>query len=527
VTEQPQVRLTISTRLGETVILEAETTSGHFPVVTFPLRLTRGGVRMFALLSEPARNAPLTRPETLSEPLTRDVDPDCSEYPLPPLPNRLSLRQATESSPRPTGMPDGGIDSFCHSVNVADDGPDGQPVQELRFVVSFQEASTISRHVPAAQFMKWMGRMRELVTSFNVPSLVEQIATGEWGLVTNYGDVHVHGELTANDVVLMRFWTHLPRGSEVEYCCDFWKLHGDGTREHVAFAEQKATWVRLIGHGQVVPAPLPEALAAFIGRMAPKPQPARSARSEPMLAPSDHDYRSHTLQPDPVRSHVARLCWEPSRAGDSQAGHPHEGSPIPQLHSLAHCHGGKVEFAVPPGPSPMPPVWRSVFETTLEESNLVGNIYYANYFSWQRRLLDQFLYTIDRNYLRGIGAAGEMICLRSRMDFLREAMPFDPVRVAMCLRTLSECGAEFQFEFHRVLDDGVLQKLSIGKQLIVWAQRDARSRPTPTPWPAKLYDALRNPSDLAHPHRSTGPTAGQCRPAPSTTSACSVDVPNS
>ena len=498
-------------RHASAVLLEAKTNAGRFSVITFPWQPTRGPDRMFAIVvgyspsSEPIVGDPMQATLADSQQAARPgmgagfqkvhgggdspAISDCSTDGQV-LVNEVSNADGEGTDHDTCTRSDGqtrsraarlrelqarGVDPFCHSVNVAVDGPAGQPVQELRFVVSFQESSTISRHVSAAQYLKWMGRMRELVTSFNVPSLVKWISTGNWGLVTNYGAVQIHGELTANDVVQMRFWTDAPHGSEVEYYCDFWKLGRDGSCEQVAFAEQKATWVRLVGHGQVIPEPFPEELVKFMLRMAP--------------ATSGHARRPGMQVGQTPRQLdcVADLRTGLDRRGDSLANRDHAAL---LNRSLAHCHPGAIQFTAAARPTDAQRLWRAVFETTLEDSNLVGNIYYANYFTWQRRLLDQFLHAIEPNYFRGIGADGELISLTSRMDYLREAMPFDRIQVVMLLRELSEYGAEFQFDFHRVSTDGAPQKLSVGRQRVLWVKRDAQGKPIPTTWPSGVRAAL-------------------------------------
>jgi hypothetical protein len=160
--------------------------------------------------------------------------------------------------------------------------------------------------------------------------------------VTNWGDVQVRGEAKANDVIQMRFWTDEPKGSEVEFFCDFWKILPDGRRERVAFGSQKATWVRLIGHGQVAPAPFPDDLARFLREMGP-----REAIANPLM-------------------------------------------PLPEL--LSGLPKGETLYEAPQGPSAGRLLRTETLQTTLEEANLVGNVYFANYFAWQGRVRDLFLH---------------------------------------------------------------------------------------------------------------------------------------
>ena len=131
-----------------------------------------------------------------------------------------------------------------------------------------------------------------------------------------------------------------------------------------------------------------------------------------------------------------------------------------------------------------------VFQTTLEESNLVGNVYYGNYFIWQGRILDLFLYSVAPEYLRISNPCGEMVCLYTRMDYLREAMPFDRVRTLLYVRSVSECGASFNFEFFREQPDGTLEKLHVGQQDVAWVERQEDGTAVAAPWPEAVKQSL-------------------------------------
>jgi acyl-CoA thioesterase FadM len=408
-TGKAPVILEVEDRRGEAILLRDADRPDAPSVLTVPVKLTLGPPRMIALTVAP-------RPvEAVSPGLT------------------------------------GGIDPACHCVRVTDDGPRGQPVQELRFVVSFREASGISRRVAAPRYLDWMGKMRELVTSYNVPRLIDLITTGEWGLVTNWGDVRVFGEATANDVMRMRFWTDAPRGSEVQFSCEFSKILPSGRVEPVALGTQKATWVRLVGHGQVVPEPLPEDLAAFVRSMGPREDALVEGRPEPTGAIEDLDMG-------------------------------------PVLHQ-AHV-----------GPAAGRPLRSETFQTTLEEANLVGNVYFANYFSWQERVRDLFLHAVAPEAHLGVGAFGELVTRHMRVDYLREAMPFDRVQVELRLSVLHRQGAVFGFEYFRLGPDGRRQKLSVGTQEVAWVRRSAGRRPHAEPWPEAVCQALLQSTSLKGPH---------------------------
>ncbi len=133
-------------------------------------------------------------------------------------------------------------------------------------------------------------------------------------------------------------------------------------------------------------------------------------------------------------------------------------------------------------------VAREVVQTTLEESNLVGNVYYANYFAWQNRVRDLHLQRFAPERFHGIGADGELLCLRSHVDYLREAMPFDRIEVRLAPRSVSRCGAVLDFEYYRVEGAG-RHKLSVGWQEVAWVRRLGDGTPQPQPWPADVLAA--------------------------------------
>jgi acyl-CoA thioesterase FadM len=246
----------------------------------------------------------------------------------------------------------------------------------------------------------------------------------------------------------------------VQFHCDFGKVWPGGRIERVAFGSQKATWVRLIGHGLVAPEPLPDDFAEFVRRMGPRP-------------------------------------------GDPAIARP----PLPE--PLASLDTGPVVDRAPVGPAAGRPLRTETFQTTLEEANLVGNVYFANYFSWQNRVRDLFLHAVDPDCHSGIGECCELLTLHTRVDYLREAMPFDRVQVDLRLRTLSCAGAVLAFEYFRSMPDGIRQKLSVGTQEVAWVRRDADGTPAAQPWPDPIRRAL---IGAAHAGQVPAPATLPARP---------------
>jgi enediyne polyketide synthase len=109
--------------------------------------------------------------------------------------------------------------------------------------------------------------------------------------------------------------------------------------------------------------------------------------------------------------------------------------------------------------------------TSLCDSNLVGNIYFANYSKWLGRNRDSYFYSILSDYYKGIGEKGEFLCVNCNIDHLGEAMPFDTILVKMFLEKIYENGMDLNFEFYKEQKSQKIQKLAFARQRIVWSKR--------------------------------------------------------
>ncbi len=336
-----------------------------------------------------------------------------------------------------------------HSTRYTQDGPQGQLAYEQRFQVSFKDSGSISRHVYFSQYFRWIGKIRELPMESIATQMLSDFLSGDWGMVTNAVSLRVLGEATSYDVLQARAWVGNVVGSSFDTYIEFCRVLSDNSLERLAIAEVKATWVRLVSYGVPSPMPFPPYLQEYLDRFAAK-------------EPATLDLRQPEILPLP---------------------------PLPS--SLAQLNSGSIIYEAPTSLNRYGRLLRSeAFQTTLEESNLVGNVYYGNYFIWQGRILDLFLYSVAPEYLRVSNPRGEIVCLYSRMDYLREAMPFDKIRVFLYVKSVSQFGAVFNFEFFREQADGSMEKLHVGQQEVAWMTRLENGTPVTANWPSKVIQAL-------------------------------------
>jgi acyl-CoA thioesterase FadM len=81
------------------------------------------------------------------------------------------------------------------------------------------------------------------------------------------------------------------------------------------------------------------------------------------------------------------------------------------------------------------------------------------------------------------------------MIYLREAFPFDDLRVEMTLVTATERSARLRYEFVRRKQAGTSEKIAIGEQQFSWVHREA-DRLRSHDFPAALLAILEAPAAM-------------------------------
>jgi enediyne polyketide synthase len=332
------------------------------------------------------------------------------------------------------------------AYEVVPEGPQGELIFVQRFPVTFKPGAQLSRNVYYTHYFDWMGHAREASTYPIMRDLIELLGTGRWGSVTNYSRIDILGEARTGDMIEVRMWTSAndgPCNGTMTLQYDFRRLEPDNRRTRLAFAELQTTWVELTGPGQAKAAPYPPVLQAFFDNMIPK--------------------------------------------GDAPKAD--ESLPVPLL-SLRKIDPDRLLYAAPSGPVVHPQLASHHFETALGQANAVGNVYYAKYYEWQSMLRDRYLWQLLPEYFGGTGERGEAICLSSRVDHLREAMPFDRILVTMGLKAWYPDRLRLVFDYYRAEPKQAPVKLAWGVHEMLWVKRDAAGRPAPAPLPPALGRAL-------------------------------------
>lgn len=122
----------------------------------------------------------------------------------------------------------------------------------------------------------------------------------------------------------------------------------------------------------------------------------------------------------------------------------------------------------------------------FEETNLLGNVYFTNFFSWQGKCREMFLRDHVPNLLQSLRDDLYLVTSRSSCDFFSEAFVFDEITVRMSLVQLSQSRITMGFDYVR-LSNGREDLLARGEQQVVCMRR----------WDGRV-EAVEVPQNIIH-----------------------------
>ncbi|OLE25263.1 MAG: 4-hydroxybenzoyl-CoA thioesterase [Catenulispora sp. 13_1_20CM_3_70_7] len=133
----------------------------------------------------------------------------------------------------------------------------------------------------------------------------------------------------------------------------------------------------------------------------------------------------------------------------------------------------------------------------LEETNLLGNVYFSNYFLWQGHCREAFLLDHAPGVMRALRGDFAMITTDSSCDFFAELFAGDTVEVRMALAEQSATKVTMRFDYYRI-QGAAPQLVARGRQGIACTRRiDGGTEPVDVP--AELREALRPYAGLEVP----------------------------
>lgn len=130
----------------------------------------------------------------------------------------------------------------------------------------------------------------------------------------------------------------------------------------------------------------------------------------------------------------------------------------------------------------------------FEETNLVGNVYYANHVRWQGRCREMFLREHAPEVLASLAHGFALVTTRVSCEYLAELGAFDELIIRMRLGSMKQNRIDMLFEYWRCKED-VEELVARGEQQVACMHRE-NERMVPMPVPQELREALKPYSQI-------------------------------
>ena len=128
------------------------------------------------------------------------------------------------------------------------------------------------------------------------------------------------------------------------------------------------------------------------------------------------------------------------------------------------------------------------FIPTFEETNLVGNIYFANYVLWQGKCREMFLYEYCPYVIEEISNGLLLITLDLSVQYISQLFAFDKVIMRMTLEAQGESRMMMNFEYFK--EEGKQQLLVCKGHQATAAMREKNGQLVPASFPESMLEVL-------------------------------------
>jgi enediyne biosynthesis thioesterase len=129
---------------------------------------------------------------------------------------------------------------------------------------------------------------------------------------------------------------------------------------------------------------------------------------------------------------------------------------------------------------------------TIEDTDLLGNVNYVNYISWQGRARELCLREYTPDVVAGFGDGVRLLTVSCQCEYLRELTIFDEVIVRMTPGEVGQTQMTMRFEYWRQRPGGE-ELVATGEQRVACVRPDADGNMAPARLPEsmrRLVDAV-------------------------------------
>ncbi len=129
------------------------------------------------------------------------------------------------------------------------------------------------------------------------------------------------------------------------------------------------------------------------------------------------------------------------------------------------------------------------FTTTFEETNVVGNIYFANYARWQGKCREMFLKEYCPGVIADVQNGLALITLDLHLRYVSQLFAFDEVVMRMGLGSLGSSRMMMTFKYYRKTPEGE-ELVCEGSQAMACMRADTKGQMVAVPIPDEVHEVF-------------------------------------
>ena|SRR2546425_10603018 len=128
------------------------------------------------------------------------------------------------------------------------------------------------------------------------------------------------------------------------------------------------------------------------------------------------------------------------------------------------------------------------FVTTFSDTNVVGNVYFANYVLWQGKCRELFLHEFCPDIVKEIEAGHALVTLDLSCRYIEQLRALEKVVMRMNVEELSDTRMLMSFRYYRVT--GSSFTLVCESHQSVASMRYIDGQFVTVPFPSSMFDAI-------------------------------------
>ena len=299
-------------------------------------------------------------------------------------------------------------------------GPRDQLVFKCHFPVTFKNTQSFSKSVYFTNYFDFCGTLREYSIFPILKDFLGTAKSGKTSMVTKMTSLDVYRPVRIGDILEGRLWMDELKGSKestMNMCYEWYVINREKPYK-VADCKQDTIWIKIDDSGKAEIDEYPSYLKKYADLMKP-----RTTREKSKTIKKENLFTFYSGEELDIL-----------------------GSHLPNKYKLHQ------KLVLP----------------TLENSNLLSNIYFSSFAKWIGQLSDEYFHKHLPDFYKDYTGQKEVYCSHCSIDFFNEVFPFEPILIEVFINKIFEKGVELYYEFHHMDGDRKVKKLAMAKQQVLF-----------------------------------------------------------